>query len=167
MRDKTLEHLVEEFYEHFNKAQELRRKIMDHIEDEYDVDVNEHWEDFEDSCDWCYGINLNTIDQVDNKNYAHMSLHINNYLYGLTDRGKQKVGDFIAECNALKKEVLDAGKDTATETNIPTEEDILSDIEDWFEDGDDGYFNNWGVTDNYDLGINLYYGEDFVKTQEG
>ena len=91
----------------------------------------------------------------------------NKFDYALTANGKQKVRNFIAECNALKKEVLDAGKDTAAETNIPTEEDILSDIEYWFEDGDSGYFNNWGVTDNYDLGINLYYGEDFVKTQEG
>lgn len=166
MKDAKLEKLIKEFYEHFNKAQELRRRIMDHIECEYEIDVNEHWEDFEESNDWCYGINLNTIDEVDNRSYTHMPIFINNYLYGLTDSGKQKVCDFIAECNALKKEVLDAGKDTALETTIPTEEDILSDIENWFEDGDDGYFNNWGVTDNYDLGINLYYGEDFIKTQE-
>lgn len=166
MKDAKLEKLIKEFYEHFNKAQGLRRRIMDHIECEYEIDVNEHWEDFEESNDWCYGINLNTIDEVDNRSYTHMPIFINNYLYGLTDNGKQKVRDFIAECNALKKEVLDAGKDTALETVVPTEEDILSDIENWFEDGDDGYFNNWGVTDNYDLGINLYYGEDFIKTQE-
>lgn len=85
----------------------------------------------------------------------------------LTQEGKSKIADFISECRALRKELLDANKDTSYDTVIPTEEDILSDIEDWFEDGDDGYFNNWGVTDNYDLGINLYYGEDFVKTQEG
>ena len=83
----------------------------------------------------------------------------------LTQKGKSKIADFISECRALRKELLDANKDTSYDTAIPTEEDILSDIEDWFEDGDSGYFNNWGVTDNYDLGINLYYGEDFVKTQ--
>lgn len=52
------------------------------------------------------------------------------------------------------------------ETTIPDAEDILSDIDYWFMDGEEGYHNGWGVTDNYDLDISLYYGEDFVKVEE-
>lgn len=68
----------------------------------------------------------------------------------LTPQGKQKVSSFITECKALKKEILDAKKDTANETELPTEEDIIQDIEFW-DDGNE-YFNYWGVTDNYDSG---------------
>lgn len=85
--------------------------------------------------------------------------------FKLTEGGKRKVDNFISECRAFRKELLDAGKDTANETMIPNTEDILSDIECWFVDGDEGYHNSWGVTDNYDLDISLYYGEDFIKTE--
>lgn len=83
----------------------------------------------------------------------------------LTESGKRKVDNFIAECRVLRKELLDAGKDTADETTIPDTESILSDIEWLFVDGDEGYCNGWGITDNYDLDIILYYGEDFIKTK--
>ncbi len=86
--------------------------------------------------------------------------------FKLTEGGKRKVDNFISECRAFRKELLDAGKDTANETMIPDTEDILSDIECCFVDGDEGYHNSWGVTDNYDLDISLYYGEDFVKVEE-
>lgn len=86
--------------------------------------------------------------------------------FKLTESGKRKVDNFIAECRVFRKELLDADKDTARETIIPNAEDILSDIECWFVDGEEGYCNCWGVTDNYDLDISLYYGEDFVKVEE-
>ena len=80
----------------------------------------------------------------------------------LTEEGKTNVASYIRELEAKRKEILDAGKDTADETPIPTEEDILSDIDSFIDLNDpDGicYYNSWGVTDHYDadapLGLEL------------
>ena len=82
------------------------------------------------------------------------------YTYKLTDKGKEEVSHFLRECEAFRKEILDAGKDTADDTYLPDEESIVSDIEEWIDE--DGYYiNGWGVTDNYSLPISLIEGEDF------
>lgn len=67
-----------------------------------------------------------------------------------------------------KKEILDAGIDTAYETELPTEKDIVSDLNCGVgvdEDGD--YYNGWGITDHYDsdapLGLSI--DKDFVKVR--
>lgn len=65
----------------------------------------------------------------------------------LTKTGEEKVLHYLAELKAKRKEILDAGKDTADETELPTIEGILSDIY-WFEENNE-YYNNWGVTDHY------------------
>lgn len=65
----------------------------------------------------------------------------------LTDEGEEKVLHYLAELKAKRKEILDAGKDTADKTGLPTIEDILSDIyalEEYNE-----YCSSWGVTDHY------------------
>jgi len=80
--------------------------------------------------------------------------------YIFTEKGKKEVARFIKECEAFRRELLDAGKDTADNTNLPTEEGISEDIEEWI-DGDGEYINGWGVTDNYDLVIHLQKGTDF------
>ena len=90
----------------------------------------------------------------------------NNMEYVLTEEGKRKVAVFIKECEAKRKEILDAGLDTAEDTQIQTEADILSDLNNGVgvdEDGD--YYNAWGVTDNYcsDRACELAIGEDFVS----
>ena len=79
-----------------------------------------------------------------------------------TKTGKTKVNTYIAELKAKRKEILEAGLDTADETNLPDEEDILSDIE-FFEEENE-YYNNWGVTDNYngDNALYLKRGEDYI-----
>lgn len=88
-------------------------------------------------------------------------------MYKLTEQGIKECNMFIAECKAKRKEILDAGKDTADDTNIPTVEDIESDINGFGVDEDGDYFNGWGVTDNYDsdypLGLTL--GVDFIEIQ--
>jgi len=89
-----------------------------------------------------------------------------NGAYVLTETGKEIVAAFIAECVAKRKEILDAGKDTAEETNLPSEEVILSDLNFGVgvdEDGD--YYNGWGVTDHYnaDTILGLSLGKDFVE----
>lgn len=68
-------------------------------------------------------------------------------MYTLTEKGKATVAQFIAECKALRKEILDAGKDTADGTTLPDEEAIIQDVEWFIENGE--YINSWGVTDNY------------------
>ena len=88
--------------------------------------------------------------------------------YVLTERGICVIENFIAECKAKRKEILDAGIDTADDTNLPTEEAIVSDLNYGVgvdEDGD--YYNCWGVTDNYssDSAIELSINEDFVEVK--
>lgn len=69
--------------------------------------------------------------------------------FRLTNKGLDKVRAFLTECEAKRKEILDAKKDTADDTEIPSVEDILSDINCGVGiDADGEYYNNWGVTDN-------------------
>lgn len=75
----------------------------------------------------------------------------------LTDEGEEKVLHYLAELKAKRKEILDAGKDTADETELPTIEDILSDIYSFEENNE--YYNGWGVTDNYDSDYPLHLEE--------
>lgn len=80
----------------------------------------------------------------------------------LTEEGKTIVKAYLAELKAKRKEILDAHKDTA-DVNLPTEEDILADIE-YYVDEDGDYVNNWGVIDNYsgDYPLSLHEGKDFI-----
>lgn len=65
--------------------------------------------------------------------------------YILTEEGKEKVAWFINECAAKRKEILDAGLDTADDTNLPTEEAIVSDLNYGVGiDADGDYYNSWG-----------------------
>lgn len=82
--------------------------------------------------------------------------------YTLTEQGKKECEIYINELKAKRKEILDAGLDTVDETEIPTVEDIESDIN--CHVIEDDYYNNWGVTDNYngDYPLGLELGKDFV-----
>ena len=85
-------------------------------------------------------------------------------MYKLTERGIKECERFIAECIAKRKEIIDAGIDTADNTILPTTKDIESEIE-IFIDEDGEYYNFWGVTDNYnsDYAICLKLGIDFME----
>nr|DAE09461.1 MAG TPA: hypothetical protein [Siphoviridae sp. ct96x5] len=52
--------------------------------------------------------------------------HSTQYTY--TPTGRLWVCRFIRECEAKRKEILDAGIDTADETDLPTAQDILDDV---------------------------------------
>lgn len=84
-------------------------------------------------------------------------------MYVLTEKGRNVIEHFIKECKAKRKEVLDARKDTADETELPTVEDILCDINFDGVDSDGDYYNGWGVTDHYSLTIGLHYDEHFIE----
>lgn len=79
----------------------------------------------------------------------------------LTQTGECKVKFYIKTLELKRKEILDADKDTANETKLPTIKDIIADVEAFEENGE--YLNNWGVTDNYDSDFPLWLerGEDY------
>lgn len=88
--------------------------------------------------------------------------------YVLTELGRMKIADYILQCAAKRREILDAGIDTADATRLPTEDDILSDLNygtGTDEDGD--YYNCWGVTDGYnsDYPLGLEAGKDFIEKE--
>ena len=86
--------------------------------------------------------------------------------YKLTEQGKKECKIYINELKAKRKEILDARLDTADETEIPTIDDIVSDLSYGAgADEDSNYYNNWGVTDNYngDYPLRLELGKDFVE----
>lgn len=69
--------------------------------------------------------------------------------YTLTEIGHKHVNDFLKECSAKRKEILDAGIDTACQTSLPTKADILLELNDGENIGDSGeYDSDWAVTDN-------------------
>ena len=83
----------------------------------------------------------------------------------LTPLGEERVKCYLTELAAKRKEILDAGKDTADITWLPSIEDIISDIEIFFGvEGANEYYNSWGVTDSYiaDYPLRLTFGEDII-----
>ena len=84
--------------------------------------------------------------------------------YSLTKQGIEECERYVRELKAKRKEILDAGLDSAEDTNIPTVKDIEDDISFEGVDEDGDYFNSWGVTDNYNAGfcIVLSLGKHFV-----
>ncbi len=88
--------------------------------------------------------------------------------YILTPQGEKNVSDYLAELSAKRKEILDAGKDTAADTTIPTKEDILADVDFQGLDEDGEYYNGWAITDNCDADrpILLKLGRDLEQAGE-
>ena len=85
----------------------------------------------------------------------------------LTEEGTKAIRKYLLELEAKRKEILDARLDTASDTVIPSEADITSDIKEFMdEDGD--YYNNFGVTDNYndDRPLVLSLGKDFTIKEQ-
>jgi hypothetical protein len=85
-----------------------------------------------------------------------------------TVNGYRTAKRFIAECDAKRKEVLEAGIDTADETELPTTQDILDDVNEGVGlDEDNEYYNCWGITDHYNSHpLSLVVGEDIILTDE-
>ena len=86
----------------------------------------------------------------------------------LTPIGEDEVNRYLKELAAKRKEILDAGKDEAGDVNLPTEDDIASDIETWFgADGLPQYCNNWQVTNEYDSDypLCLYLGNEIITME--
>lgn len=88
--------------------------------------------------------------------------------YTYTPKGRLWVCRFIRECEAKRKEILDAGIDTADETDLPTAQDILDDVNVGVGlDEENEYFNSWSVTDHFgSQPISLIVGEDIILADE-
>ena len=107
-----------------------------------------------------YGYYISKETEADGSDFSAYYIWFGELEY--TEKGKEKVKAYIKELEAKRKEILDAGKDTADDTYIPTLEDILDDASYWFDEENREYFNSWGVTDNYnaDNAIRFTLGED-------
>lgn len=88
--------------------------------------------------------------------------------YTYTPKGRLRVYHFIRECEVKRKEILDAGIDTADETDLPTAQDILDDVNTGVGlDEENEYFDSCGITDHYSsYSLSLVVGEDLIVTDE-
>lgn len=91
-----------------------------------------------------------------------------NMRYVFTVSGYRTAKCFISECEAKRKEILDAGIDTADETKLPTTQDILDDVNIGVGlDEENEYFNSWGITDHYSSHpLSLVVGKDLFLKDE-
>lgn len=88
--------------------------------------------------------------------------------YTYTPKGRLWVYHFIRECEVKRKEIMDAGIDTADETVLPTAQDILDDVNTGvgLDEGNE-YFDSWGITDHFGSHpLSLIVGEDIILTDE-
>ena len=88
--------------------------------------------------------------------------------YTYTPTGRWGVCHLIYACVAKRKEILDAGIDTADETELPTAQDILDDVNVGVGlDDENEYINSWGITDHFGSHpLSLIVGEDIVLADE-
>lgn len=88
--------------------------------------------------------------------------------YVFTVSGYRTAKRFIAECEAKRKEILDAGIDTADKTDLPTAQDILDDVNVGIGlDEENEYINSWGITDHFgSQPLLLIVGEDIILADE-
>lgn len=67
-----------------------------------------------------------------------------------TDAFITSAKQFISECEAKRKEILDACKDTVEDTTLPDIDALADDAVFMGADEDGLCYNCWGVTDNYE-----------------
>lgn len=79
-----------------------------------------------------------------------------NNTFKLTNKGIENIKRYITELKEKRKEILDAGKDTANETEIPEVRDIFIDAVGFGFDEYGEAFNGWGVTDHYDADYPIF-----------
>lgn len=91
-----------------------------------------------------------------------------NNSYVLTETGRKKCEIYISELKAKRKEILDAGIDTANHTAVNfTPEELLEDLLGCPIDKNLEIRSEYGVTDHYDAdySICLKYGVDFREKE--
>ena len=58
---KKLEELLEKASKKLDAAQDARSEVMDYLEEHYGIDTREEYEEIEDRCTWCYGIDKDSV----------------------------------------------------------------------------------------------------------
>ena len=59
--DKKLQEMIADFNKKFSEAQTARSKVIDYLEEEYDIADLSEYDYFEDECDWCFGLDERKI----------------------------------------------------------------------------------------------------------
>ena len=88
-----------------------------------------------------------------------------NYIY--TEKGIMTVKKYIAGCEEKRRHILESGIDTADNTELPTPDDILNDMNSLIcVDNEGNYYNMWAVTDHHlsDYMLILEYGKDIAHS---
>lgn len=65
--DKKLQKLIADFNKKLTEAQEARSEVMDYLEEKYGIDTTYEYETLEDECDWCYGIDMISVERLISK----------------------------------------------------------------------------------------------------
>ncbi len=63
---KELDSLIKDFNNKFDEAYEARKKVIDYLEENYDVNSIEESENLEDENEWVYGLNQDYIEEIIN-----------------------------------------------------------------------------------------------------
>ena len=89
-------------------------------------------------------------------------------MYLFTETGRKNAESYLVELAAKRKELIDAGKDTADDTVPATLEDIICEVNDFGLDDEGEYYNGWPVSDNCDADypLLLKLGRDLVEVDE-
>lgn len=83
--------------------------------------------------------------------------------YILTEEGKKKIACYINNFAKNRNKILSANQDTANNTSLPTEEEIVFDLNHGEGVNRRGtYFAGWRITDHVEMVVLLKIDEDFV-----
>jgi hypothetical protein len=62
--DKKLQELIYSFNNRLAEAQDARLEVMNYLEENYDIDVVMDQDILEDDGDWCYGIDIEGVENL-------------------------------------------------------------------------------------------------------
>lgn len=66
IRDYKVHELIHDFDVKFEEACKARKRLMDYLEDEYEIDYEKNALYLEDKNSWCYGVNTDHIENLTN-----------------------------------------------------------------------------------------------------
>ena len=66
--DKELTALIENFNKVLDEAKDARAKVMDYLEENYNIDTTEKYETIVDKFSWCDGIETKSVEKLIDKN---------------------------------------------------------------------------------------------------
>ena len=62
--DKELQELIKIFNKKLAEAQDARSEVLNYLEEKYGIDTVDAAETLEDECDWCYGIDMEGVENL-------------------------------------------------------------------------------------------------------